>query len=112
MRAKAVAATEQVHQAVHIAELARDKAPAPGREKAGHGMQAARANRTPLLTAAGALIALLFIRRARRHRSRAMTGPAKLQGVQSILWAAELMEQGLNPTCRIKGGDVLLGEGE
>ncbi|WOT40704.1 hypothetical protein [Streptomyces coeruleorubidus] len=40
-----------------------------------------------------------------------MPGPAKLEGVQSILWAAELMEQGLNPARRIKGGDALLGEG-
>lgn len=68
MRTKAAAATEQVRgQAVHVAELARDKAPEPVREKAGQGMQAARDKRTPLL-AVGALIAVLLIRRSRRHR--------------------------------------------
>ncbi|WP_435059756.1 telomere-associated protein Tap [Streptomyces sp. bgisy060] len=39
-------------------------------------------------------------------------GLAKLEGVQSMLWAVELMEQGLNPARHIKGGDAVLDEGE
>ncbi|WP_330289617.1 DUF3618 domain-containing protein [Streptomyces sp. NBC_00576] len=68
VRAKAAAAGGQVRgKAVHVAELARDKAPEPVREKAGQGMRVARANRAPLL-AVGAIIALLMVRRSRRHR--------------------------------------------
>ncbi|MEU0198916.1 MULTISPECIES: hypothetical protein [unclassified Streptomyces] len=52
-------------KAAHVGELAREKAPEPVREKADEGMRMARANRTPLYAAAGALIALLFVRRAR-----------------------------------------------
>ncbi|WP_267246597.1 telomere-associated protein Tap [Streptomyces sp. PR69] len=33
-------------------------------------------------------------------------GLAKLEGVQSMLWAVDLMEQGYNPARHIKGGDV------
>ncbi|MFC8838676.1 telomere-associated protein Tap [Streptomyces griseoincarnatus] len=33
-------------------------------------------------------------------------GLAKLEGVQSMLWAVDLMEKGLNPARHIKGGDV------
>ncbi|MEU8621557.1 helix-turn-helix domain-containing protein [Streptomyces sp. NPDC048623] len=39
-------------------------------------------------------------------------GLAKLEGVQSMLWAVELMEQGLNPARHIKGGDAVLEDGE
>lgn len=39
-------------------------------------------------------------------------GLAKLEGVQSLLWAVELMEKGLNPARHIKGGDAVLDAGE
>ncbi|MFJ9174898.1 telomere-associated protein Tap [Streptomyces sp. NPDC102360] len=39
-------------------------------------------------------------------------GLAKLEGVQSMLWAVDLMEQGLNPARHIKGGDAVLEDGE
>jgi DNA-binding transcriptional regulator YiaG len=39
-------------------------------------------------------------------------GMAKLEGVQSMLWAVDLMEQGLNPARHIKGGDAVFDEGE
>ncbi|MEV5787760.1 helix-turn-helix domain-containing protein [Streptomyces sp. NPDC052287] len=39
-------------------------------------------------------------------------GLAKLEGVQSMLWAVDLMEQGFNPARHIKGGDAVLDEGE
>ncbi|MFI6284498.1 telomere-associated protein Tap [Streptomyces sp. NPDC051018] len=39
-------------------------------------------------------------------------GLAKLEGVQPMLWAVGLMEQGLNPARHIKGGDAVLDEGE
>ncbi|MFF3941683.1 telomere-associated protein Tap [Streptomyces phaeofaciens] len=39
-------------------------------------------------------------------------GLAKLEGVQTMLWAVGLMEQGLNPARHIKGGDAVLEEGE
>ncbi|MFD6735932.1 telomere-associated protein Tap, partial [Micromonospora aurantiaca] len=39
-------------------------------------------------------------------------GLAKLEGVQEMSWAVDLMEQGLNPACHIKGGDAVLDEGE
>ncbi|MFH8701873.1 telomere-associated protein Tap [Streptomyces chartreusis] len=39
-------------------------------------------------------------------------GLAKLEGVQSMAWAVDLMEQGLNPARHIKGGDAVLDEGE
>ncbi|MFK4106165.1 telomere-associated protein Tap [Streptomyces sp. NPDC019531] len=39
-------------------------------------------------------------------------GLAKLEGVQAMLWAVDLMEQGLNPARHIKGGDAVLDEGE
>ncbi|MBC2904311.1 telomere-associated protein Tap [Streptomyces cupreus] len=39
-------------------------------------------------------------------------GLAKLEGVQSMLWAVDLMEQGFNPARHIKGGDAVLEEGE
>ncbi|MGW1695078.1 telomere-associated protein Tap [Streptomyces sp. NPDC002399] len=39
-------------------------------------------------------------------------GLAKLEGVQSMLWAVDLMEKGLNPARHIKGGDAVLEEGE
>ncbi|MFJ3497778.1 telomere-associated protein Tap [Streptomyces sp. NPDC086091] len=39
-------------------------------------------------------------------------GLAKLEGVQSMLWAVELMEKGLNPARHIKGGDAVADEGE
>uniref|UniRef100_A0AAU2UVU1 Helix-turn-helix domain-containing protein n=1 Tax=Streptomyces sp. NBC_00003 TaxID=2903608 RepID=A0AAU2UVU1_9ACTN len=39
-------------------------------------------------------------------------GLAKLEGVQTMLWAVDLMEKGLNPARHIKGGDAVLDEGE
>ncbi|MER5201166.1 telomere-associated protein Tap [Streptomyces sp. NPDC002755] len=39
-------------------------------------------------------------------------GLAKVEGVQPMLWAVELMEKGLNPARHIKGGDAVLDEGE
>lgn len=39
-------------------------------------------------------------------------GLAKLEGVQLMLWAVDLMEQGYNPARHIKGGDAVLDEGE
>ncbi|WP_432070897.1 telomere-associated protein Tap [Streptomyces sp. AA1529] len=39
-------------------------------------------------------------------------GLAKLEGVQSMAWAVDLMEKGLNPARHIKGGDAVLDEGE
>ncbi|MGK5549325.1 telomere-associated protein Tap, partial [Streptomyces sp. URMC 127] len=39
-------------------------------------------------------------------------GLAKLEGVQEMAWAVDLMEQGLNPARHIKGGDAVFDEGE
>ncbi|MFI9255269.1 telomere-associated protein Tap [Streptomyces sp. NPDC053069] len=39
-------------------------------------------------------------------------GLAKLEGVQEMLWAVDLMEKGYNPARHIKGGDAVLDEGE
>lgn len=39
-------------------------------------------------------------------------GLAKPEGVQSMLWAVDLMEQGHNPARHIKGGDAVHDEGE
>ncbi|MCZ4101073.1 telomere-associated protein Tap [Streptomyces sp. H39-C1] len=39
-------------------------------------------------------------------------GLAKLEGVQTMLWAVEVMEKGFNPASHIKGGDAVLDEGE
>ncbi|GHE78771.1 transcriptional regulator [Streptomyces longispororuber] len=39
-------------------------------------------------------------------------GLAKLEGVQEMLWAIDLMEKGLSPARHIKGGDAVLDEGE
>ncbi|MEV3973013.1 helix-turn-helix domain-containing protein [Streptomyces sp. NPDC050698] len=39
-------------------------------------------------------------------------GLAKLEGVQEMLWAVDLMEKGHNPARHIKGGDAVLDEGE
>ncbi|UED82769.1 telomere-associated protein Tap [Streptomyces profundus] len=39
-------------------------------------------------------------------------GLAKLEGVQEMAWAVDLMEQGHNPARHIKGGDAVLDEGE
>ncbi|TGZ12412.1 transcriptional regulator [Streptomyces sp. S816] len=39
-------------------------------------------------------------------------GLAKLEGVQTMTWAVDLMEQGINPARHIKGGDAVLDEGE
>ncbi|WP_406326523.1 telomere-associated protein Tap [Streptomyces sp. NBC_00203] len=39
-------------------------------------------------------------------------GLAKLEGVQDLAWAVDLMEQGLNPARHIKGGDAVLDDGE
>ncbi len=45
-------------------------------------------------------------------RLGAAPGMAKLEGVQAMIWAVELMDQGLNPARHIKGGDAVLDEGE
>ncbi|MFF9432075.1 transcriptional regulator, partial [Streptomyces sp. NPDC014746] len=39
-------------------------------------------------------------------------GLAKLEGVQEMAWAVDMMEQGLNPARHIKGGDAVMDEGE
>ncbi|WP_328982797.1 helix-turn-helix transcriptional regulator [Streptomyces mirabilis] len=39
-------------------------------------------------------------------------GLAKLEGVQEMAWAVDLMDKGLNPARHIKGGDAVLDEGE
>ncbi|KIE22894.1 transcriptional regulator [Streptomyces sp. MUSC 125] len=39
-------------------------------------------------------------------------GLAKLEGVQEMAWAVDLMEKGLNPARHVKGGDAVLDEGE
>ncbi|MFE5675488.1 telomere-associated protein Tap [Streptomyces erythrochromogenes] len=39
-------------------------------------------------------------------------GLAKLEGVQGMAWAVDLMEKGLNPARHIKGGDAVLDDGE
>ncbi|WP_329094647.1 telomere-associated protein Tap [Streptomyces sp. NBC_01439] len=39
-------------------------------------------------------------------------GLAKLEGVQGMGWAVDLMEKGLNPARHIKGGDAVLDDGE
>ncbi|MEW2497514.1 helix-turn-helix transcriptional regulator [Streptomyces nodosus] len=39
-------------------------------------------------------------------------GLAKLEGVQELLWAVDLMEKGYNPARLIKGGDAVLDDGE
>ncbi|MFJ4963334.1 Helix-turn-helix protein [Streptomyces sp. ADI96-02] len=39
-------------------------------------------------------------------------GLAKLEGVQEMAWAVDLMERGFNPARHIKGGDAVLDEGE
>ncbi|MFG2589656.1 telomere-associated protein Tap [Streptomyces sp. NPDC048438] len=39
-------------------------------------------------------------------------GLAKLEGVQEMAWAVDLMEKGFNPARHIKGGDAVLDEGE
>jgi transcriptional regulator with XRE-family HTH domain len=45
-------------------------------------------------------------------RLGAAPGLAKLEGVQDMFWAVDLMERGLNPARHIKGGDAVLDEGE
>ncbi|GGT24381.1 transcriptional regulator [Streptomyces kurssanovii] len=39
-------------------------------------------------------------------------GLAKMEGVQEMAWAVDLMEKGLNPARHIKGGDAVLEDGE
>ncbi|MFD5398610.1 telomere-associated protein Tap [Streptomyces sp. NPDC127097] len=39
-------------------------------------------------------------------------GLAKLEGVQEMSWAVDLMEKGFNPARHIKGGDAVMDEGE
>ncbi|GGN64201.1 transcriptional regulator [Streptomyces kronopolitis] len=39
-------------------------------------------------------------------------GLAKLEGVQEMSWAVDLMEKGFNPARHIKGGDAVLDDGE
>jgi DNA-binding XRE family transcriptional regulator len=45
-------------------------------------------------------------------RIGAAPGLAKVEGVQAMFWAVELLEKGLNPARHIKGGDAVLDEGE
>lgn len=62
--------TQLRDKATHAAHVVHDRTPEPVRERADQGMRTARAHRAPLLAAAGAgaLVALLFVRRFRRHR--------------------------------------------
>jgi transcriptional regulator with XRE-family HTH domain len=39
-------------------------------------------------------------------------GLAKVEGVQEMAWAVDLMEKGMNPARHIKGGDAVMDEGE
>ncbi|MGP4004210.1 telomere-associated protein Tap, partial [Streptomyces sp. 8N706] len=39
-------------------------------------------------------------------------GLCKVEGVQGMAWAVDLMEQGYNPARHIKGGDAVMDEGE
>ncbi|MGW6845946.1 telomere-associated protein Tap [Streptomyces sp. NPDC054958] len=39
-------------------------------------------------------------------------GLAKVEGIQEMAWAVDLMEKGLNPARHIKGGDAVTDEGE
>ncbi len=45
-------------------------------------------------------------------RLGATPGFCKLEGVQEMAWAVDLMEQGYNPARHIKGGDSVADEGE
>jgi hypothetical protein len=45
-------------------------------------------------------------------RLGAAPGMAKLEGAQTMLWAVELMDKGLNPARHGKGGDAVRDEGE
>ncbi|MDF3293049.1 telomere-associated protein Tap [Streptomyces silvisoli] len=45
-------------------------------------------------------------------RLGASPGMAKLEGVQEMAWAVDLMEQGYNPARHIKGGDAVMDAGE
>ncbi|MFD8396401.1 telomere-associated protein Tap [Streptomyces sp. NPDC059680] len=45
-------------------------------------------------------------------RLGANPGFCKLEGVQEMAWAVDLIEQGYNPARHIKGGDTVLDEGE
>jgi transcriptional regulator with XRE-family HTH domain len=45
-------------------------------------------------------------------RLGASPGMAKVEGAQPMVWAVELMDQGLNPARHVKGGDAVLDEGE
>ncbi|MFI6494288.1 telomere-associated protein Tap [Streptomyces sp. NPDC050564] len=45
-------------------------------------------------------------------RLGATPGLAKVEGVQEMVWAVDLMEQGYNPARHIKGGDAVMDEGE
>ncbi|MEV6507811.1 helix-turn-helix domain-containing protein [Streptomyces sp. NPDC051642] len=45
-------------------------------------------------------------------RVGANPGLCKVEGVQEMAWAVDLMEQGYNPARHIKGGDAVMDEGE
>ncbi|WP_331743344.1 helix-turn-helix domain-containing protein (plasmid) [Streptomyces sp. NBC_01136] len=45
-------------------------------------------------------------------RLGATPGLCKVEGVQEMAWAVDLMEQGYNPARHIKGGDAVMDEGE
>ncbi|MDX3458704.1 helix-turn-helix domain-containing protein [Streptomyces sp. ME02-8801-2C] len=45
-------------------------------------------------------------------RIGANPGLCKVEGVQEMAWAVDLMEQGYNPARHIKGGDAVMDEGE
>ncbi|MDW4911308.1 helix-turn-helix transcriptional regulator [Streptomyces sp. ADMS] len=45
-------------------------------------------------------------------RIGANPGFCKVEGVQEMAWAVDLMEQGYNPARHIKGGDAVMDEGE
>ncbi|MFE5722814.1 hypothetical protein [Streptomyces erythrochromogenes] len=66
---KAAHAAAQVRDtAARAGHLAAEKTPGPVREKAVTAATVARANRTPLIAAAAALVVFLVLRRSRRHR--------------------------------------------
>ncbi|MFK0238825.1 DUF3618 domain-containing protein [Streptomyces vinaceus] len=66
---KAALVSDQIREkAGDAAHLMKDKTPDPLLEKADQAATAARANRTPLLLIAGAVVVLLLVRRSRGRR--------------------------------------------
>ncbi|MEV0989580.1 DUF3618 domain-containing protein [Streptomyces sp. NPDC049949] len=66
---KAALVSDQIREkAGDAAQLVKDKTPDPLLEKADQAATAARANRTPLLLVAAAVVVLVLVRRSRGHR--------------------------------------------